>query len=130
MRVLLHSIVESLDILLVEESQDMLLKLTAALAGDDLYQSNLFVDCFLNDGSERSVNIPAPVVDLVQVELEFHNRGSTPPVGQRAPAFGNDRFAELGSSIDRAPAVFDLQKSAGPSRIAPVEVAPIGITRA
>src|ERR1035438_2677602 len=81
--VLLDTVVECLDLLLVEESQHTLLELAAPLAGDDLHQSDLLLHRLVDGGSQGTINVVAPVVDLVQIELELHGRRSTPADRQR-----------------------------------------------
>src|SRR6478609_3259513 len=71
--VLLDPVVKALDVLAVQEAQNPLLELTRALPGDDLNQGRLLLDRLVDDGSQRSLDLIAPVVDVVQVELELHN---------------------------------------------------------
>jgi hypothetical protein len=47
--------------------------LTGALPGDDLNKRRLLLDRLVDDGPERSLDLIAPVVDVVQVELELHD---------------------------------------------------------
>jgi hypothetical protein len=72
-RVLLDSVIERLNLLLVEKSQYALLELAASLARDDLHQPNSLLDRFFDDASKGTIDIVAPVVDLVQVQLELHD---------------------------------------------------------
>jgi hypothetical protein len=59
MRVLLHSIVEHLDLLLIEEAEDALFQLAAALARNDLNETGLLFDGLVDDcGSARSMSSP------------------------------------------------------------------------
>ncbi len=50
----------------------MLLQLPGALAGDDLHQRRLRPDRLIDDVPQRPVDVLAPVVDVVQVQLELH----------------------------------------------------------
>src|SRR5215469_16113390 len=72
--ILLHPVIESLDLLLVEEPEDVLLQLARALARDDLDQRGLRPHGLVDDSSQRAVDVLAAVVDVMQVELEFHGR--------------------------------------------------------
>jgi hypothetical protein len=76
-------VVKALDVLAVQEAQHPLLELTRALPRDDLNQGRLLLDRLVDDRSERSLDLIAPVVDVVQVELELHNTILQPPHGQR-----------------------------------------------
>jgi acyl-CoA thioester hydrolase len=70
--VLLDAVVKRLDLLLVEEAEDMLLQLAAALAGDDLDEWCLLRYRLVDDRPQRTVDLAATVVDVVQVQLELH----------------------------------------------------------
>src|SRR5712691_1765299 len=59
----------------------MLLELARALARDDLDHRRLDPDRLVEDVLQRLVDVPAPVVNVVQVELELHR----PPLGTRGP---------------------------------------------
>jgi hypothetical protein len=67
--ILLHSIVESLDLPLVEEAQDPFLQLATALAGDYLDQPGFLLDCLVNDCSKGSIDVLTSVVDVVQIKF-------------------------------------------------------------
>src|SRR5699024_3718238 len=75
--VLLHPVVARLDVLAVEEPEDPLLQLAAALAGDDLDRLRPGAFRLVENALQRTVDVRAPVVDVVQVEGELH-RGLTP----------------------------------------------------
>src|SRR5699024_1375798 len=63
--VLLHPVVPSLDVLAVEEPEDPLLQLAAALAGDDLDRLRPGALRLREDPLQRTVDVRAPVVDVV-----------------------------------------------------------------
>src|SRR5262249_38326858 len=64
--VLLDAVVERLDVLALEESQNVLLELAGSLARDDLHQRCLLGDRFLHDRVEGALDLPAAVVDVMQ----------------------------------------------------------------
>src|ERR1035441_5210990 len=82
-RVLLHPVIQRLDLFLIEEPQHPLLQLTASLAWDDLDQRRLLLHCLVDDGSEGPVDIFTSVVDVVEVQLQFHPTRSTRPRAYR-----------------------------------------------
>jgi len=71
-RVLFHPVVESLHLLGIEEAQDALLQLARSFSGDDLHQGGLLPDRLIHDVAQCLVDVRTTVVDVVQVELEFH----------------------------------------------------------
>jgi uncharacterized protein len=71
-RVLLHPVIEGLDLLLVEEAQHVLLQRARPLARDDLDHGGPLRHRLLHDLAQRLVDVAAAVIDLVQVELELH----------------------------------------------------------
>src|SRR6266581_789620 len=73
--VLLHAMVERLDLLLLQEPEHPLLELPRALAWDDLDQRRLLPHGLVDDVPQRAVDVLAPVVDVMQVELELHLAG-------------------------------------------------------
>src|SRR5215472_7912486 len=73
LRVLLDPVVLGLDLVLLEKPQDVLLELPRALAGDDLDQRRLLGLGLLDDRPQGPVDVLAPVVDVVQVELQLHD---------------------------------------------------------
>jgi uncharacterized protein len=80
-RVLLHPVVQGLDLLLVEEAQHVLLQRARPLARNDLDQAGPLRHRLFHDLAQRPVDVPAAVVDLVEVELELHAFDSPKPVG-------------------------------------------------
>src|ERR1700754_3385425 len=70
--VLLHAVVERLDLLLLQKPQHALLELPGPLARDDLHERGLLRHGLVDHRSQRLVDLPAPVVDVVQVEFELH----------------------------------------------------------
>src|SRR5215472_780890 len=70
--VLLDAVVQRLDLLLLQEPEHVLLELAGALARDDLDQRRLLPDRLVHDVAQRPVDVPAAVVDVVQVERELH----------------------------------------------------------
>src|SRR5208282_1925531 len=81
--VLLHPVIERLDLLLLEEPEHVLFKLARALAGNDLDERRLLPDRLVHDVAQRPVDVLAAVVDVVQVEFELHRVVSTPTVFPR-----------------------------------------------
>lgn len=79
-RVLLDAVVESLDLLLVKETQHPFLQLAAAFSRDDLDRRRFDPDRLIEDVSERPVDLVAPVVDVVEIELQLC-RGSSSSTG-------------------------------------------------
>src|SRR6266571_3735444 len=73
--VLLHAVVERLDLLLVEEAEYPLLELPGALARDDLDQRRLLPHRLVDDVPQRTVDVLTAVIDVMQVELELHLAG-------------------------------------------------------
>src|SRR6266566_4411728 len=72
LRVLLHPVVEGLDVLAVEIAQYVLLELSGPLAGDDLDEGGLLGHRLVDDLPQGPVDVRAAVVDVVQVELQLH----------------------------------------------------------
>src|SRR5689334_25291584 len=72
LRILLDSVVFRFDLFLLKEPQHVLLELSGSLARDDLDQGRLPGFRLVDDGPQRPVDVLAPVVDVVQVKLEFH----------------------------------------------------------
>src|SRR5438874_8062598 len=70
--VLLHPVIERLDLLLVEEPQHSLLQLAGSLARNDLDQLGLLGDRLVDDPAQRPVDLAAAVVDVMQVEDKLH----------------------------------------------------------
>src|SRR5450756_2099451 len=70
--VLLHPVVERLDLLLVQEPQHVLLQCSRPLARDDLHQRSLRRDGFVDHGPEGAIDLLATVVDVMHVQLELH----------------------------------------------------------
>src|SRR5258706_7081401 len=75
--VLLHAVIQRLDLLLVEEPQYPLLQLARALTRNDLHQRRLLGHRLVDDPAQRPVDVLAPVEDVVQVELELHGLDGT-----------------------------------------------------
>ena len=71
--VLLDAVVHRANVLLVEVAQDLLLKGAGALTGDDLDQPDLLVDGILHHLLEGTVDLAAPVVDVVEVQDELRH---------------------------------------------------------
>jgi hypothetical protein len=69
--ILLDAVIEGFDTRLIQEAQHTLFKLTAPLAGDDLDQLDALVNRFLDDALQLGINVTAPVIDGVQVQLEL-----------------------------------------------------------
>src|SRR5215469_7789122 len=72
--ILFNPVVERLDFLLLEEPEHALLELARPLPGDDLDQRRLGADRLVDDAAQGAVDVLAAVVDVVQVELELHER--------------------------------------------------------
>src|SRR6516162_6279845 len=76
--VLLDPVVQGLDLFLIEKPEHPLFQLARALARDDFDHRRLLRHRLVNDGVQRPVNVIAPVVDVVQVQLELHRSISRP----------------------------------------------------
>src|SRR5487761_1512874 len=92
--VLLHPVVQRLDLLLVQEPQHPLLQLARALARDDLDERSLLLNRLVDDRPQGPVDVTPAVVDVVQVQLELHGTASgrarpVPPVTLRCSATGS-----------------------------------------
>src|SRR6185312_7672623 len=70
--VLLDPVVEGLDLLLVEEAQHPFFQLTASLSWNDLDEPNLLLHRFVDDGAQGTIDVAAAVVDVMEIQLEFH----------------------------------------------------------
>src|SRR5215471_11297488 len=70
--VLLHPVVQRLDVLALQEPQHVLLELARALAGDDLDYRRLLRDSLVEDPLQRPLDFRALIVDVVQVQLQLH----------------------------------------------------------
>jgi hypothetical protein len=70
--VLLDPVVLGLDLLLIEEPQYPLLQLARTLARDDLHERRLLLDRLGDDAVQRPLEFATAVVDVMQVQLEFH----------------------------------------------------------
>lgn len=68
-RVLLHTVVECLDLLLVKEAQDAFLQLSASLAGNDLNEANSFLYGLIDNSAQRAIDVSATVVDVVKIQF-------------------------------------------------------------
>src|SRR5215469_13680693 len=73
----------------------MLLELARTLARDDLDHRRLDPDRLVDDVLQRLVDVPAVVVDVVQVELELHR----PPLRVPLPASFTLRFFLTGTGL-------------------------------
>jgi hypothetical protein len=74
-------VIERLDLFLVEEAQHALLQMPGALAGDDLDKRGPLTHGFVDDVAQCAVDVVAAVVDVVKIELQFHDSTRT----QRVP---------------------------------------------
>jgi NAD(P)-dependent dehydrogenase (short-subunit alcohol dehydrogenase family) len=70
--VLLDPVIETPYLLTVEEAQHSFFELAAPLAGDDLDEPRLLLNCFVHDRLKGAVDVLTPVVDVMQVQLELH----------------------------------------------------------
>ena len=95
-RVLLDAVVESLDLLLVKEAQDVLFQLSASLAGNDLNEAYSLLDGLIDDLVQRAIDVPATVVDVMKIEFQLHE-GCCGSVVSRA----------TNEALVRVPACFD-----------------------
>src|ERR1019366_5407815 len=71
--VLLDTVVEGLDLLLVEKALHALFQLAAPFPGNDLDESDLLLHRFVDDRPECPVDVATPIVNIVQVECELHD---------------------------------------------------------
>src|ERR1022692_877977 len=67
--VLLDSVIQGLDVLAIEKAQYMLLELPGALARNNLDEWCLRPGGLVEDVLQGLVDVPAAVVDIVQIEL-------------------------------------------------------------
>ena len=66
--VLLKAVVQLFNILLVEETKHAFFQLSRALAGDNLYQSNLLFYSFRDNPVEFRINREALIINVVQIQ--------------------------------------------------------------
>ncbi len=71
-RVLLHAVVLGFDLFLVQETKDPFLQLTRSLPRDDLHYRRFRPHRLFNDFKQSAVDVLSAVVDVVEVEFEFH----------------------------------------------------------
>jgi hypothetical protein len=69
--VLLDTVIQGADVLLVEEAQHALFELTAAFAGDDLDQRYFLLDGLVHDALQLGFDFIALVVNIMQIEFQF-----------------------------------------------------------
>jgi hypothetical protein len=77
-RVLLHPVVERLDLLAVEEAQHTFLQRAGAFARMISTSGAFLPTGLVDDRLQGVVDLRASVVDLMQVELQLHTRHSSP----------------------------------------------------
>ncbi len=65
--VLIYTVVFGLNVFLFQKTDHLLLQLSAALARNDLYERNAFLYGLLNNIIQRLIDLPALVIDVVQV---------------------------------------------------------------
>ena len=63
--VLLEAMVKFFDVPLIQKTQDFLLELAAAFAGDDLDQLYFLVDGFFHNAIQLCFDLVAAVIDIV-----------------------------------------------------------------
>ena len=63
--VLFDAMVQLADVRLIQKAQHFFLELPAAFARNNFDEINLFVNCFLHNSIELSVNLTAAIVDVV-----------------------------------------------------------------
>src|SRR6516164_1390136 len=78
--VFLDPVIQSLNLFLIEEPENPLLELARPLTGNDLDHRRLLRHRLVDDGTQRPVDVLAPIIDIVQVQLELH-RAVFPTVG-------------------------------------------------
>jgi len=71
-RILLHSVVNDLDVLTVKKAKYPLSQLSRALSGDDLDERCLLGNGLVHDRAKRAIEFVTAVIDVVQVKLELH----------------------------------------------------------
>lgn len=74
--ILFDTVIQRADVLLIQETQHLLLERTAALAGDDLNQFDALLNRLLHDAVQFRVDFAALVVNVVQIEFEFCHRNT------------------------------------------------------
>src|SRR4249919_1979191 len=86
LRVFLDSVIQLLDLLLLQESEHPLLELPRAFARDDLNDGGFLRHGLVDDRVQGPVDVLTTVVDVVQVELQLHGAVSDPGLVQRYAA--------------------------------------------
>ncbi len=69
--VLLHTVVQSLDVLLRQEAQHVLLQGPGTLPGNDLHKGRPLGDRLIDDGPEGLVDLRTAATDVMQVNVSF-----------------------------------------------------------
>ena len=63
--VFFDSMIQLAYVRLIQETQDLFLKLSAPFAGNDFDEIDLFVDCLFYDPVQFGVDLPTAVVDVM-----------------------------------------------------------------
>ena len=71
--ILLDTVIQLLDMSLIQKAQDFFLELTTAFARDDLDKFDLFINCFLHNTVEFCVDLIAAIINVVQIEFELRH---------------------------------------------------------
>jgi hypothetical protein len=82
-RILLHSVVNDLDVLTVKKAKYPLSQLSRALSGDDLDERCLLGNGLVHDRAKRAIEFVTAVIDVVQVKLELHQAIVVPQGDER-----------------------------------------------
>ena len=69
--ILLDTVIEGANMLLIEKADHLFLERAAALAGNDFDQFDLPVDGFLNDAIQFNLDLVALIVNVVQIKFEL-----------------------------------------------------------
>ena len=67
--VLFNPVVKRANLRLIEKAEHPLLQLAAAFAGNNFYQVDPFIHCFLDNPVQFSLDFITPIVNIVEVKL-------------------------------------------------------------
>ena len=74
--VFLHPVIQRLDVLLFQKTEDVFFQLPGAFAGNDFDEWRVLVHRLLKNGEKRVVDVAPLVVNVMKIKREFH--GKTP----------------------------------------------------
>ena len=74
LRVFLDPMIESFDIFAIEETEYLLLQLARPLPRNNLDHRGFPIDGLLDNLFQGTIDLRSPIVDIMQVELQFHGK--------------------------------------------------------